>query len=199
MRISNRIKVLLAGACIMAGPAAWGQQDQSSTRPTKGSLEVALVYNPLMSNVVGGNSFWMQGGSVQVHGRFWRGLGVVADVSGLHTANASASPGVGLDLVTAAFGPRYTWSPSRGRYAVFGQVLAGEANGLHSVFPAAGGANDSADSLALYVGGGVNLPLKNRFALRAIEANWLRTQLPNATTNVQNNLRLGAGLIYTFK
>jgi hypothetical protein len=199
MRISNRIKVLLAGACIMAGPAAWGQQDQSSTRPTKGSLEVALVYNPLMSNVVGGNSFWMQGGSVQVHGQFWRGLGVVADVSGLHTANASASPGVGLDLVTAAFGPRYTWSPSRGRYAVFGQVLAGEANGLHSVFPAAGGANDSADSLALYVGGGVNLPLKHRFALRAIEANWLRTQLPNATTNVQNNLRLGAGLIYTFK
>jgi hypothetical protein len=60
-------------------------------------------------------------------------------------------------------------------------------------------ANDSADSLALYAGGGVNLRLKNRFALRAIEANWLRTQMPNATTNVQNNLRLGAGLIYTFK
>jgi len=64
---------------------------------------------------------------------------------------------------------------------------------------AAGGANDSADSLALYAGGGVNVHLKNRLALRAIEANWLRTQMPNATTNVQNNLRLGAGLIYTFK
>ena len=199
MRISIRVKVLLAGACMMAGPTVWGQQDQSSARQTKGSLEVALVYNPLMSNVVGSNGFWMQGGSVQVHGQFWRGLGVVADVSGLHTANASASPGVGLDLVTATFGPRYTWSPPRGRYAVFGQVLAGEANGLHSVFPAASGANDSADSLALYVGGGVNLHLKHRFALRAVEANWLRTQMPNATTNVQNNLRLGAGLIYTFK
>jgi peptidoglycan-associated lipoprotein len=70
---------------------------------------------------------------------------------------------------------------------------------LHSVFPAASGANDSADSLALYVGGGVNLHLKHRFALRVIEVNWLRTQMPNATTNVQNNLRLGAGLIYKFK
>jgi hypothetical protein len=199
MRISIRVKVLLAGACMMAGPSVWGQQAQSSASPTKGSLEIALVYNPLMSNVVGGSGFWMQGGSIQVHGQFWRGLGVVADVSGLHTANTSASSGVGLDLVTATFGPRYTWSPARGRYSVFGQVLAGEANGLHSVFPAASGASDSADGLALYAGGGVNLHFKHRFALRAIEADWLRTQLPNSTTNVQNNLRLGAGLIYTFK
>jgi hypothetical protein len=199
MRISIRVKVLLAGACMMAGLTVWGQQGQSPAKPTKSSLEVALVYNPLMSNVVGSSGFWMQGGSVQVHGQFWRGLGVVADVSGLHTANTSASSGVGLDLVTATFGPRYTWSLLRGRYAVFGQVLAGEANGSHSVFPVASGANDSADSLAVYVGGGVNLHLKHRLALRAIEANWLRTQMPNATTNVQNNLRLGAGLIYTFK
>jgi hypothetical protein len=199
MRISIRVKVLLAGACMMAGPTVWGQQAQSSEGPTKGSLEITLVYNPLMSNVVGSSGFWMQGGSVQVHGQFWRGLGVVADVSGLHTANTNAPTGVGLDLVTATFGPRYTWSPLRGHYAVFGQILAGEANGLHSVFPAAGGANDSADSLAVYVGGGVNLHLKRSFTLRAVEANWLRTQLPNATTNVQNNLRLGAGLTYTFK
>jgi hypothetical protein len=199
MRISTRVEVLLAGACMMAGLTVWGQDAQTSAKPTKGSLEIALVYNPLMSNVVGSSGFWMQGGSVQVHGQFWRGLGVVADVSGLHTANTGASPGVGLDLVTATFGPRYTWSPSSGRYAVFGQVLAGEANGLHSVFPGTSGAHDSADSLALYAGGGVNLYLKHRFVLRAIEANWLRTQMPNATTNVQNNLRLGAGLIYTFK
>ena len=198
MRISIRVKVLLTGAYMMAGLTVWGQQAQSSPSPTKGSLELALVYNPLMSNVVGSSGFWMQGGSVQIHGQFWRGLGVVADVSGLHTANTGASPGVGLDLVTATFGPRYTWSLGD-RYAVYGQVLAGEANGLHSIFPAAGGANDSADSLALYAGGGVNVHLKNRLALRAIEANWLRTQMPNATTNVQNNLRLGAGLIYTFK
>jgi hypothetical protein len=197
MRISIRAKVLLVGACMLAGLTARGQ-DQNSKKQTTGWLEIALVYNPLLSNVVGNNSFWMQGGSVQVHGQFWRGMGVVADVSRLHTANTGSSPGVGLDLVTAAFGPRYTWSLGD-RYAVYGQVLAGEANGLHSIFPGAGGANDSADSLALYIGGGVNLHLKNRFALRAIEANWLRTQMPNATTNVQNNLRLGAGLIYTFK
>jgi len=150
-----------------------------------------------MTNVVVGDSFWMQGGSVQVHGQFWRGWGVVADVSGLHTANANG-PGVGLDLVTVAFGPRYTWVAPHRRYAVFGQVLAGETNGLNSVFPSSAGAKDTANGLALYIGGGVNVALQRHLALRAFEADWLRTQLPNATTNVQNNLRLGAGLIFRF-
>ena len=196
MRNSIRGNALLVGVCMMAGLAAWGQA-QDPTRPTAVSIDVAVVYNSLMTNVVVGDSFWMQGGSVQVHGQFWRGWGVVADVSGLHTANANG-PGVGLDLVTVAFGPRYTWFEPHRRYALFGQVLAGETNGLNSVFPNAAGAKDSANSLALYIGGGVNLPLQHHLAVRAFEADWLRTQLPNATTNVQNNLRLGAGLVFRF-
>jgi len=196
MRNSIRGNALLVGVCMMAGLAAWGQA-QDPTRPTAVSIDVAVVYNSLMTNVVVGDSFWMQGGSVQVHGQFWRGWGVVADVSGLHTANANG-PGVGLDLVTVAFGPRYTWVAPHRRYAVFGQVLAGETNGLNSVFPSSAGAKDTANGLALYIGGGVNVALQRHLALRAFEADWLRTQLPNATTNVQNNLRLGAGLIFRF-
>lgn len=199
MRKFIRVKVLLAGACIVTAVTAWGQPAPSPEGQTSGSLDLAVVYNPLIANVVSGNSFWMQGGSVQVHAQFWHGLGVVADVSGLHTASAGGSSGVGLDMVTATFGPRYTWSPAHRRYAVFGQALVGEANGMNSVFPNPGGANESANSLALYVGGGVNLRLKDHLALRALEADWLRTQMPNATTNVQNNLRVGAGLIYRFK
>jgi hypothetical protein len=42
------------------------------------------------------------GGSIQLHRQFWRGLGIVADIFGLHSSNASGS-GVGLDLVTATF------------------------------------------------------------------------------------------------
>jgi len=106
MRKFIRVKVLLAGACIVIGLTAWGQPAPSPEGQTSGSLDVAVVYNPLIANVVSGNSFWMQGGSVQVHGQFWHGLGVVADVSGLHTASTSGSSGVGLDLVTATFGPR---------------------------------------------------------------------------------------------
>jgi hypothetical protein len=101
-------------------------------------------------------------------------------------------------MVTATFGPRYTWSSSLRHYSIFGQALAGEANAFHSVFPAREGALDSTNSLALQVGGGVNLPVTRHISIRALQVDWLHTQLPNNSGNVQNNLRMGAGLIYRF-
>jgi hypothetical protein len=134
MDTSIRGRVLLVGAWLLAGALAWGQQAQGQASQATGTLDVAVVYNAVRANLVGSENFWMQGGSVQIHGQFWRELGIVADIAGLHSSNASDS-GVGLDMVTATFGPRYTWSPEYHRYAFFGQVLIGEANGLNSVFP----------------------------------------------------------------
>jgi len=181
--------VLLAGSYIAAASGAWAQ--------APASIDVAIAYDTARANIVPGSNFWMQGGSVQIHGQFWRGLGVVADIAGLHTSDVHGT-GVGLDLVTATFGPRYTLPLAHDRYAVFGQGLLGEANGFHSVFPAASGVNSSAGGLALQVGGGVNFSLSRHLAVRAFEADWLRTQLPNGTTSVENNLRLGAGLVFKF-
>jgi peptidoglycan-associated lipoprotein len=42
----------------------------------------------------------------------------------------------------------------------------------------------------------MNLPLSRHIDLRAFEADWLRTELPNSTTNIQNNLRVGAGFVF---
>jgi len=33
------------------------------------------------------------------------------------------------------------------------------------------------------------------FAIWTLHADWIRTQFPNGTTSVQNNLRLGAGVV----
>jgi peptidoglycan-associated lipoprotein len=191
-----RIKMLLLLGAMMTAQMSAQSNNLFALKP--GQLDLAITCNPTVANVITNNGFTMQGGSVQVHGQFWRGLGVVADVSGLHTGNMHSS-GVGLDLVTAVFGPRYTWQPAKHRYAVYGQFLVGEANGLHSIFPAAPGVADSADSMAWLAGGGMNIAVSRHLALRAFEADWLRTQLPNSTTNVQNNLRLGAGVIFKFK
>jgi hypothetical protein len=197
MRSSNRKMVLLMGALMMVAPAAWGQSEHN-VKQVSVPLDVAVTFNASVDNNVPGSSFWMQGGSAQVHGQFWRGLGVVADVAGLHTANIHSS-GVGLDLVTVTFGPRYTWGPAHHGYTFFGQFLAGEASGLNGVFPYATGTDNTANGLGLQVGGGMSVPVAHHFAVRAFDADWLRTQLPNATTNVQNNFRLGAGLIFRFK
>jgi hypothetical protein len=140
----------------------------------------------------------MQGGGVQLHGQFYRGLGMVADIAGMHTSNINSS-GVGLDLVTATFGPRYTWSPAHAKYALYAQGLVGLGLGFNSIFPSATGVNTVADNLAVKAGGGMNYALSPHVALRAFEADWLRTQLPNSTTGVQNSLTLGAGIVFRMK
>lgn len=196
MRFSIRDKVLLASACMMLGAAAWGQAatEPQTTRPAS-SIDLALTYNASRTNNVSGANFWMQGGSVQFHGQFWRGLGAVVDVSGLHTGNNHSS-GVGLDLVAATFGPRYTWQLPRHRFATYGQALAGEAFGFHSVFPNIWGAKENASSMAVKIGGGLTMKLSGHFLLRPIEAGWLRTQLPNGSNDAQNSFLQGAGFVF---
>jgi peptidoglycan-associated lipoprotein len=199
--MKKEILLLLLGACSTLTLAA-----QNHAAP--GVLEVAVSYDAARNGEV--RPFWFQGGSVQLEGRFWRGLGAVAEVGGLHTANMHGS-GVGLDLITVSFGPRYTVAlqdvvsrrsariDANRRVTIYGETLAGVANGLHSVFPVAGAAEDSATGFALVLGGGINYRLSSRLSLRALEANWLRTTVPNGADNVQNNLRLGAGLVWRLK
>jgi hypothetical protein len=193
MRSTIRRRLLLAGACLILGPHLWGQQSGFDSQALP-RLDVALLYSPLVSNVVRADRFWMEGGSIQIGGQFWRGLGIEADISGFHAQNAN-NAGVGLDMVTATFGPRYRWSSAHHRYSFFGHALLGEANGFNSIFPGTAAASSSANSLALQIGGGLDLPVKHRLLLRVFEADWLRTQLPNADTDVQNSIRLAAGVV----
>ena len=198
--------LLLMGAMMTAMAAATAvaplaaQNIAAQPIPTRPEypLDVTVTYGATLSNVTAGSSFWMQGGNVELHGQFYRGLGEVADVSGTHVSNINSS-GVSLDLVTATFGPRYAWSPARHKYALFGQALLGIACGFNSVFPAPAGTTGNSTSLAVKVGGGMDVFLTPRIALRAIQASWLRTQLPNSTANVQNNLQLGAGFVFRFR
>lgn len=81
----------------------------------------------------------------------------MAQVAGLHAA--SIAPNVDLDLITTTFGLRYTVGPAAHHLSYFGQVMGGEANGFHSVFPTPAGAISSTNGLALLVGGGVNATL----------------------------------------
>ena len=161
-------------------------------------LNVAATYSPGRFEQLGGSSFWIQGGGVQVQARLGSHLGVVADARGLYTANINNSH-VGLDLITATIGPRYTYTFPQGKFSVFGQGLAGEAIGFNGLFPVRHGLETSANSFAVIAGGGLEVRLSHRFAVRAIEANWMHTQLPNGADNAQNALLLGAGFVYHFR
>jgi hypothetical protein len=163
-----------------------------TARPSSREVDVAVSYNAEHRDQNNGGSFWEQGGSAEAAASFFHGFGAAVAVSGGHASNIGGT-GVNLTTVTTTAGPRYTFR--RSRFAAFAEGTLGASFARDTVFPANGGAVSSANSFAAEAGGGVDVRVSRRFAVRAFQASWLRTQFPNATTNVQNTLQLGAGIV----
>lgn len=114
----------------------------------------------------------------------YEGLGVALDISGYRTTE--------MEEFNFMIGPQYTfeWKGIR----LYGHGLFGKARdrlrqpGTTLVEP-------SSLSRAIAFGGGVDVPLKGRFSLRAIQADYLITDEFGST---QHNVRLSTGLIYRF-
>lgn len=177
--------LLLAGTSSLQAQFSPNQLDLAATYTAERSLKSNTSQN-----------FWMQGGSIELGANVWHGWGIGANVTGTHTGSIGTS-GVPLSLVTVTFGPRYRWHADR-RISLYGEGLIGEANGFRSLFPTRAGSQPEANGCAAQVGGGIDYKLTDRFAIRALDAAWSRTQLPNSTNNVQNTLSLGAGFVVRF-
>jgi hypothetical protein len=182
MRAMACILLLLGGAMTAKAQANPGHQE----------VDLAVTYSTEHSNLTSGANFWRQGGGIELSAQAFHGFGVAANVTGTHIGNIN-NGSVPLTTITTTFGPRYTWSTRK--LAIFGQGLIGESHGIDGVFPSNSGALDEWNSFALQVGGGADLRISHHFAIRAIQADWIRTRFPNANTNVQNSFRPGAGVV----
>lgn len=197
MRNTLRVLLLMGAAALTVFPIR-GQQ--TSAAPSQGhhwtgqEVDFAFTYVPMRSNQTSTAEFWSQGAGFELSSDFYRGFGLAIDINGSHVNNINGT-GVNLNTVNSVFGPRYAWAPHSHRYSAFGQALVGESHGFDSVFTNPAGAQTSASSLALEVGGGFDLNVGRHLAVRPVQANWLRTQFDNGNTDVQNNLRLGAGVV----
>jgi hypothetical protein len=168
-------------------------------------IDLAVTYDALRTNHINEQNFWMQGGAMELGARAYRGLSIAARVEGNY-ANTNSTAAEPLSMVTAVFGPRYTIETLSRRYAIFGEGLAGISNGFHSLFSEGSGpvgsvnagTTSSSNALAVDVGGGLDVRLNHRFAVRVLRASYLRTQFSNTTTNVQNSLSLSTGLVVRF-
>lgn len=195
---SRNFLLLVASLLVPAGLMAQGK----TARDTSGrrEIEVAVTYAGQYSNLVSTPTFWQSGGSGEVSAQIYHHWGVAAKITGTQTASA-ANSGNGLTMITANFGPRYTYSLPIGAerkrtLTIFGEGLVGPAWGFNSYFPTSSGIQANHVSFALQVGGGVDIGLSRHFGIRAFQADWLRTEFPNGATNVQNNLRLAAGIVF---
>jgi hypothetical protein len=202
MHLRSRYFLLLAAPLLLTTVGLKAQAVASGTAPGHQEVDLAVTYTVQHSNLVSNPTFWQQGGSVELSTQTYRGFGIAANIAGTNVGDA-ANSGTGLTMVTATFGPRYTWYRPVGgarkkSLAIFGQGLIGEAHGFNSYFPMAAGSLTDYNSFALQVGGGVDIGLSHRFAVRAFQADWLRTYFPNSTTNIQNTFRIGAGVVLRF-
>ena len=180
--------------CTLLLAAVASLQAQTPQPPRLDLSATYIAERSLKANT--SQNFWLQGGSIELGADVYRGWGIAANITGTHAGSIGAS-GIPLSLVTAAFGPRYRWHAGR-RISLYGEGLAGEANGFRSIFPTPAGQQPEANGLATQVGGGIDYRLSNRLAIRCLDAAWSRTQLPNSTNNIQNTLRLGAGFVWRF-
>jgi hypothetical protein len=188
---------------MLAGAAGWAQQSQKPVAPDKVSTDLAVTFATERFQVLPGPaSRWFKGGGADAAVTFKGGLGIAASLTGDHALNVT--PGMGANKITLLAGPRYTWTAWQGhatpadnrRLQVFGQALFGRTHGFNSYYPAVPAATSSAGSFAIQAGGGLNLYLTRNFGLRLLEADYVRTALPNAATNMQNDMRLSVGLTY---
>jgi outer membrane protein OmpA-like peptidoglycan-associated protein len=164
--------------------------------PAAVSTDLAVTFATERSQVVPSVCcFWFKGGGVDAAVTFWKGFGIAASLTGDHASNVT--PGVDVSKIAFMAGPRYTWTgANHRRLQIYAQGLFGEAHGFDGLYPATGAATSSANSLAIQAGGGLNLYLNRNWGLRLLEADYVRTALPNAADNVQNDMRLAFGVTY---
>ena len=161
-------------------------------------LEVTLAYSADRTNGVAGGCgcFWLSGGRAEASANFPRGISIVAELTGQHGSNINSTLST-LSLILYLFGPRYTFRSSM-RLVPFAQLLLGGVHGFDALFPSPGASVPNPDAFAFAAGGGFNAYLSSPLAVRVIQGDYLRSQLPNAGNNRENHLRLSAGIVFRF-
>lgn len=163
-------------------------------------VEVAVSYSYMRANASPGNCgcFNLNGGSAEVAVRTYRNLSAVFDMTGVY-AGSTSIPGQSLGLLSFTGGPRFSYPLhhiGRMRIIPFTQGLVGVAHGFEGQFPTQAGFTASAVSdMAVLVGGGLDLQVSPRFALRVPQADYGLDLLPNNADNHENLLRVSAGVV----
>ncbi|MDR3793626.1 MAG: hypothetical protein P4L03_09630 [Terracidiphilus sp.] len=200
MKKMIRISALLVlGAAVLP---VWGQSAPTGAAPGKpANFDLGLMYTAKIAKISqqSNSNFVLNGASLD--GVFWLNgkLGVAFDIGGETASNIE--PGVNLTQFSAVVGPRYTvWTLKRAanKPNVYTQALVGFVAATNGLFVQVPNTTSRAQSLAVQTGGGLNWPINKKIGWRALEADYIYTQLGNNANNIQNDLRLSSGVTFHF-
>jgi len=134
-----------------------------------------------------GQSFNGASGSVAVNPNRW--LGLAGDFGFYHSHPGDVSD----NIFSYVFGPKIAYR-SHEQFTPYFHALFGGAHVCASV--RGGSCASSGNSFAFAVGGGLDLRLTQNIAARAVQAEYVRTDLTDFADNRHNNVRISAGIVF---
>jgi hypothetical protein len=185
-------RALLCGALLTATATFAQNVPVKETAPI---ADVSVMYSVEHAKVIGSDSVWLRGGSGELAFPLYRNLGAALNVTGARSGDLGTGR-ESFSKVAFVAGPRYT-VPLR-KFRVYGEALFGGVHGFDATFPSVDGAQTSANAFAMQAGGGLDMDWKRHIAIRVIEASYIRTDLPNGGSNIQNDLKLTTGITLRF-
>jgi outer membrane immunogenic protein len=183
--------ILLIGALLLGGATATMAQDEAYLG------DAAVAYQWVRTNAAPGDCgcFSLNGGGISGSWNIHGDWSIATEFSSEFRASLSPTQN-SLTVTSFLAGARYRvpqpWIKGVHRPQPFAQFLIGPAH-------AGGGEAGVADgtyAFASRLGGGIDVPLKSNFDVRAFQVDWFRTQFANAKNDRQNNLLISVGLVY---
>lgn len=190
---NQRIALLLLGLGLLAG-RAYGQGGSGSDTP---AVEISGSYSYLRTNLIspGGCCFGVNGGNGGVAFHFSRWFAVAGEIGGYEASDARGS-GRSLVLTTYTVGPRLSLRTDS-RLTPFAEGLVGGGHASGTLYTGAGGLGSNSAFVAM-AGGGIDIRVSRRVAIRALQADYLFSKFKNGSNDRQNNLRLSGGIVFRF-
>jgi hypothetical protein len=176
-------------ACVSLGTA-----DAQQAPALTPQFEVSGTYSYVRANAANsGGGYNLNGGSASFTYNFSDRFAVVAD-GGIYRFGGLPS-GIDSTMYTYLFGPRYNFRKVS-RVTPFAEVLLGGGR----LNASSGGISAGENGFSMAIGGGLDWPLRHRFSIRLIEADYLLTRFDRVTgtSATQNDVRISAGLVFRF-
>ncbi|MGA8529017.1 MAG: hypothetical protein WB622_04835 [Acidobacteriaceae bacterium] len=189
--------VALAVILFFGAAAAGAQMTSPSAASGFYRADAGLSYHWVHSNTQPADCgcFNLNGGGISAAWLLPARWSAVAEVS---SEIAHNGPGTGnsLTLVSYLGGARYQISAVGAQRShpllPFVQILAGASHAGGGI----AGAGDGAYAFESRAGGGFDLPLTDRVALRLVQVDYDATTFSNGVNDHQNNVLIGAGVVF---
>lgn len=160
-------------------------------------MELGIDYNYVRTNAPPGGCgcISMNGGDGWFAYNLTHSFAAVAQFSVQHASNIGGA--ADLTFSSYLFGPRYRRRVTM-RIVPFGQLLFGSTHADGSLAPGSSGIAGSPNAFAMTAGGGVDVEMRRRLAIRPAEVDYFLTRFDNGVNDHQNNLRFSAGVAFRF-